>query len=136
MDFEKLRANRNETNVFLRYTGAQIIKVEDGSAVIELVPSENVLNPGGAVHGGCLYTMMDAACGTAACSDGYHTATISSSVNFMNPAINITKLTAVSRELKRGKKVKFYEAEVRDQDGKIICTGQFSFMRLGMELKL
>lgn len=143
MDLEKLRQNRNETNNFLRHIGAEITHIEEGSAVIELVPSDEVLNPSGAVHGGCLFTMADIAAGTAACAYGYHGVTVNSSFNYLSPAIvagdpltDPKKIIATSRELKRGKRVLFYEVDVTDQDGRLLCSGQFTIMPLDMRIEL
>ena len=143
MDLENLRQNRNETNNFLRHIGAEITHIEEGSAVIELVPSDEVLNPSGAVHGGCLFTMADIAAGTAACAYGYHGVTVNSSFNYLSPAIVAgdpltapKKIIATSRELKRGKRVLFYEVDVTDQDGRLLCSGQFTIMPLDMKIEL
>ena len=143
MDLENLRQNRNETNNFLRHIGAEITHIEVGSAVIELVPSDEVLNPSGAVHGGCLFTMADIAAGTAACAYGYHGVTVNSSFNYLSPAIVAgdpltapKMIIATSRELKRGKRVLFYEVDVTDQDGRLLCSGQFTIMPLDMRIEL
>ena len=143
MDLDTLRQNRNKTNNFLRHIGAEITHIEEGSAVIERVPSDEVLNPSGAVHGGCLFTMADIAAGTAACAYGYHGVTVNSSFNYLSPAI-VTgdpltapkKIIATSRELKRGKRVLFYEVDVTDQDGRLLCSGQFTIMPLDMRIEL
>lgn len=143
MDLEKLRQNRNETNNFLRHIGAEITHIEEGSAVIELVPSDEVLNPSGAVHGGCLFTMADIAAGTAACAYGYHGVTVNSSFNYLSPAIVAgdpltapKKIIATSRELKRGKRVLFYEVDVTADDDRLLCSGQFTIMPLDMRIEL
>lgn len=136
MDFEKLRQYRNETNRFMRMIGARVTKIEEGSAVVELEPKGEELNPSGSIHGGCLFTIADIAAGTAACVYGYHAATVSSSFNFMNPGLGTKKLIATSRELKRGKRVLFYEVDVTDQDGTVLCTGQFTIMQLKEKLPL
>ena len=136
MDFEKLRENRNETNRFLRMLGARITNIEEGSATVELEPSEDEQNPSGAVHGGCLFTIADIAAGTAACAYGFHAVTVSSSFHYLNPGLGTTKLIATSRELKRGKRILFYEVDVTNQDGKLLCSGQFTIMLLGKELDI
>lgn len=136
MDLEKLRQNRNENNRFLRMLGAVITKIEEGSAVVELEPCADEINPSGAVHGGCLFTIADIAAGSAACVYGYHGATVSSSFNYVNPGLSTTKLIATSKELKRGKKVLFYQVDVTDQDGTLLATGQFTIMHLKKKIEL
>ena len=53
--------------------------------------------------------------------------TMSSSMNFLRPAIGCKKLTGESREIKVGKQVCVYEVTITDETGREIAVATMTF---------
>lgn len=136
MDYEKLRVYRNTHNSFAEFLGIEIIEIKEGYAKARLPISDNFRNPIGSVHGGCIFSIADAAGCSAASSYGSHITTISNTLNFLNPGLNTKMLYAETREIKHGKKILVYDVSVTNEDGVLLAEGIFSFMSLNKEIIL
>ena len=126
MDYERLRELRNSTNPFARHLELTITAIRDGEAEAELPVTSDYLNPGGSVHGGCLYTLADAVGGAAASSCGMHIATVDSSFHFLR--------AGRARAIKRGKRLLVYEVTVYDDQDSLLAQGIFTYMPLSNPL--
>lgn len=84
-----------------------------------------------AVHGGCIFSLADTIGGSAAISYGNSIVTMSGNFHYLSPAAGIDKLYAIAREIKHGKKISVYDVEIRDDKGKLIAKGTFSYYDLG-----
>lgn len=136
MDFEKLKNFRNFGNAFAKTMNLTVTDIQLGYAEAAMPVTEHSMNPIGSVHGGCLYTIADVAGGAAACSHGYLVTTLDADFHYLRPGIGSTRLTAVAREIKAGKRVLVYDISVMDQDGTVLAQGIFSYMSLGKEVPL
>lgn len=136
MDYEKLLEWRNRDNAFSKITGIRVTEISEGYAKADIPVSEKHLNPIGSVHGGCLFTLMDAVGSAAASSHGYHVTTVDASVHYLRAGLQTTRLIASTREIKCGKKILAYDISVTDQDGKVLAEGIFTYMSLGKEIVL
>ena len=136
MDYEALRKMRMEQNACARLMGAQITKIEEGYAKVEVAASPVLLNPQGSMHGGCLFTLCDIAGSSAAVSHGYQIATVDADIRYLNAGIGLKRATAQAREIKRGKKLLVYQIDVTDDSGKLLVVGMFSYMPLDREIVL
>lgn len=130
MDYEKLRELRNSTNHFARRLGLTITAIRDGEAEAELPVTSDCLNPGGSVHGGCLFTLADVAGGAAASSCGMHITTVDSSFHFLRAGLQTSHLTGKARAIKRGKRLLVYEVTVYDDQDSLLAQGIFTYMPL------
>ena len=133
MDYQKLSEWRNKNNLFARMLDMQITEISEGYAKAEMNVSEKHLNPVESVHGGCLFTLLDIAGSAAASSHGYHVTTLDANIHYLRAGLHTTRLTAETREIKRGKKVMVYDISVADQDGCVLAEGMFTYMSLGKE---
>ncbi len=98
----------------------------DGAGVVTLEAGEQHLNPGGAVHGGVLATMIDVAMGTAVRTTGGESpVTVSLAVTYLEPG-RAGRLEARARVRKRGKRLVVVEAEVV-QDGDVVADALGTF---------
>lgn len=90
------------------------------------VPDESHYNPIGSVHGGFFATVLDSACGCAVHTTlptGVGYTSLEIKVSFLRPITADTgKVTAHGWVTKRGKGVAFAEADIRDQDGRVLAT--------------
>lgn len=136
MNYEKLRQFRNSHNNFAEFLGLEITEIGPGYARAKMPVRKEFRNPIGSVHGGCIFTIADAAGCSAASSYGYHITTISNNLNFLNPGINTNILYATTREIKRGKRILVYDVSVTDENDILLAEGIFSFMSLNKPIEL
>ena len=125
MDFEKLKELRNVG--FNREVGIVTAAISEGYARVEVEIGPQHVNPIVSVHGGVLFTIADTTAGAAATSRGRYMTTMSSSMNFLRPAIGCKKLTGESREIKVGKQVCVYEVTITDETGREIAVATMTF---------
>ena len=149
MDYERLRAFRNERNPFPRRLGIYVEELRPGYARAVKTVTEEDLNPiqvthGGVyytlgyldgvqvqvTHGGVYYTLADTACGSVMAAYGTMAVTINSAFSFLKSAQAGERLTAEARELPGGRSVCVLEVRVTGGEGELFATGTFTFRRL------
>jgi uncharacterized protein (TIGR00369 family) len=115
-------------NPFLAYLGVDQTAADDGTARLRLEATDHHLNPAGAVHGGVLATLVDAAMGVAIRSlteEDEVPATSQLTVTYLRPggpgALEVT--ASVS---KQGEHLTVCEAGV-EQDGKALVHALATF---------
>src|SRR5689334_1595731 len=105
---------------------------EVGAFSVELVPQERHYNPLGSVHGGVLATMLDtaAACSvhsTLAAGEAY--TSLDLTVKFLRPAtVASGRLRAEGRVLQRGRRTALAEAQVYDEQRRLVAHATSSCM--------
>ena len=103
--------------------GAEIVEAEEGRVVVELVASERHHHPGGVVQGGIITAIADAAMGISlmtAQPAGQANTTIELKINFIRPVTH-GRLRAVGKVVEIRKSLLFSEADVLDEDGKLVA---------------
>lgn len=135
MDYQKMVEFRNQHNRFVKRLGIVLEEIGPGRARVSKTVEEADTNPLGVPHGGLYFTMADNACGSAMASGGYAAVTLNASYQFFRAAKVGDRLTAEAREIKSGKTVCVYEAQVTDQDGTLLGSGTFTFFRLDQKLE-
>lgn len=106
--------------------GIRATSVAVGSVVFTCAPDRSTYNPIGTVHGGLACTMLDsaAACAvhtTLPAGTGYASAEIK--VNYLRPIhAQSGELTAHGWVTKPGTRVAFAEADLRDENDKVLAT--------------
>ena len=116
MDYEQIRAFRNEKNLFGRKLGIYVEELGPGYARATKTVTEEDLNPLQVPHGGVYFALADTACGSAMAAYGTMAVTISCSFSFLKSARAGDKLTA--------------EARVTGEGGALFAVGTFTFRRL------
>lgn len=114
----------------LGFTWAEI---EPGRAVCEMEVSPRLSNMVGALHGGVLCTLADAAMGAAHAAmlaEGQSNTTVELKINFLRP-VQKGRLRAVATVLKQGRTLAYSECEVRDQDQDLVAKVCATFIILG-----
>lgn len=131
-DYQKMIGLRNKQTGYIKYLGLKTTHISEGRATVELSADDpNYLNPTGvSIHGGCIFSLADSAGGAAAWSRGYHVATSSSHINYLNPAINIKKLIANAKEIKAGKRLIVEEIEISDDRETLIAKATMTYVPL------
>jgi uncharacterized protein (TIGR00369 family) len=112
--------------------GFRLVEAEHGFVAFEGEPSDRILNPMGAVHGGWALTLIDSACGAAGHTTlppnvGY--GTIETKANFVRAITPATgKLRCEGRVLAQGRTILTAEAKLTDMNGKLYAHGTSTCM--------
>ena len=136
MEFQKLIDFRNGCPGFTKEMGMAVTEVSDGYARVEMEMDERFANPIGSIHGGVIFALADTAGGVAATSKGSFVTTVTGDINYLNPAINVKKLIATTRELKAGKNVLVYDVTVTDEKERVIAESRMTYYSLHKEVVL
>ena len=118
-------------NPFLGKMGIKLVKWEEGLAEFEMPIQDWHMNRQGALQGGVVSTLVDAACGYSGLyspegSPLIHAVTITLNVNFVSSATSGV-LHATAKKIGGGRKIFFSEAQVHTESGILIASGQASF---------
>lgn len=130
VEFHKLMDYRNNFPGFTRQMGMKVTEISDGFARVEMDIDEKSANPIGSVHGGVIYALADTAGGVAATTKGSFVTTVTGNINYLNPAMEVKKLIATTREIKVGKNVLVYDVSITDEKGKSIAEARMTFYSL------
>ena len=112
--------------------GFTLTAVSPGAAVIELAADRQHANPMGALHGGVLCDIADAAMGIAYAStlaEGETFATLELKINFLKP-VWTAKLRAIGRVVKRGNTLGFVECDITDEQQSLVARASSTCMTL------
>jgi len=112
--------------------GFVVTAIDPGRAVVELEAGPRHANPMGALHGGILCDVADAAMGIAYASEleeGESFTTLELKINFFKPVWR-AKLRAVGRIVKRGRTVGMVECDVTDEKGSLVARASSTCMTL------
>ena len=125
MDYEQMRTERNQRNSFAHLIGVTVTKLALDYAEAELIVTPQVLNPAGAVHGGCIYTLSDVVATYAVASCGYDAATTTGEYHYLAAAKGIDKIKAIAKVIHRKNKSACTDVEITTEDGTLIGKGTF-----------
>ncbi len=117
---------------FADLVGYHLVNWEDDVAEVGLTVEKRHLNRSGVMHGGVLTTLIDTACGYCGCyTPEGHTPrrafTLSLTCNFIGIAQEGQRLVARASRSGGGKSLFFADCEVRDENGRVIGSGQGTF---------
>lgn len=115
-----------------RLIGMRMTDIRPNVAVIEVDVRDDLLQPGGILHGGVTATLIDTAMAFAVrtyLTDTEPTATIDLTIHYLRPIAN-GKAICTARVVRPGKRIFTVSAEVHNEDGKLIATGLSTYTRL------
>ena len=114
------------------FLGIQLVEWEGGKAVIEFDAEARHANPGGALHGGVLCDIADAAMGTAFAStlEGDEAFTsVEMKINFLRPVWK-SRLCFEGEVIHRGRTSGYVECEVTDERDRLIAKAYTTILVL------
>jgi uncharacterized protein (TIGR00369 family) len=115
--------------------GFDLVEVETGHAVFEIIPGERHYNPIGVVHGGLAMTLLDSAMGCAVQTQvpaGAAYATLEAKTNLTRSITSATgKLRAVGKVLHLGSRIATAEARLVDGAGRLYAHATTTCILLG-----
>lgn len=127
MDFEKLRQYRNKNNAFAKKLGICVEEIGPGYARATKTVLDDETNPAQTTHGGVYFTLADVVSGAASSSHGFISATVSADYHYLRSCHAGDTLTAVAREIKKGRTLCVYEVKITDQNGILLGNGTFTY---------
>ncbi len=110
--------------------GARISEADPGRVVLELEAGPQHRHGGGVVQGGVIAQIADAAMGMSLGTlqeDGLWNTTIELKINFIRPVIS-GRIRAVGRVVEMKKTLFFSEADVLDEQGRLVATASSTCM--------
>ena len=116
-------ALRDELDAVLRasplraHLGVELVSWAPGAARLRLVPRPEHANLGGAVHGGVLFALADAALEVASNGHGRVCVALETACHYSSSAAVGAALAAEAVEVSRSRRVASYRIEVRAEDG-------------------
>jgi len=124
-DFVREIKERINQAPFFRLMGMSIAELKRGYCEIRLPVRKDHLQPYGMVHGGVCSAMVDAACFWAVCTEARDTislTTVELKLNYLGP-VKEGELRAFGRCIKMGRRLGLGQAEVKDQEGRLVAYG-------------
>jgi len=117
---------------FADLVGYELVNWQDDLAEVTLALAARHMNRSGVMHGGVLTTLIDTACGYCGCfspegAPPRRAFTLALTANFVGAGHKGQRVTARARRTGGGKSVFFADCEVRDEEGRVIGTGQGTF---------
>lgn len=117
-----------DENPFLQHLGVEILAWRPGYAELGCALRSEMLNRSGALQGGVVATLLDAACGYSGLfaesgEPKRHGVTISLMVNYMG-RIQSGRVRAIGHLKGGGRSVFFAYGEVIDESGTVVASGQ------------
>ncbi|MET7455764.1 PaaI family thioesterase [Streptomyces sp. NPDC005574] len=107
-------------------------EVEDGRAVFSMMPGEEHYNPIGSVHGGVYATLLDSAAGCAVHSTlpaGTGYTSLDLTVKFLRRiTVDTGRVRAIGTVLNRGRQTALAQAQLVDEDGRLLAHATSSIM--------
>ncbi len=117
---------RRTIDPFIQSLNMEILWAGPQEAEGVIYVDQQVLNPYGTVHGGCMMTLADSVAGHNVIAAGRMCVTLSSSSNFLRPA-NCKRVYCRSRIQKLGKQISVVAVEQTDEKGNLLMTGTLTF---------
>ena len=102
-------------------------RLEEGLVRAQLVIGPEHRNPLGLVYGGILYNLADLVCGMAFMTVGRFGPTISGDMQFISGTGDTGTVICESRVVKNGNRIAFIQADIFDEDGKLLARGNYTF---------
>ena len=107
----------NQFQGFNSHNHIVVTEVGEGTSVVEVEMTQDAM-----AHGGLIFSMCDVATGVAARTGGRITVTLDSSIQFLRPGKDTSKLVAHGRVVKEGRTTGLVTAEVFNDAGELLAT--------------
>ena len=117
---------------FARAMQMELVKLEDGHSVVQMVyEPEKMNNIYARAHGGAIYALIDEAFETAGQTDGTIAVALNVNVTYVTSPEPGQRLQAQAHRVSQTKKTASYDIKVTDQNGQVIALCQALAFRTG-----
>lgn len=110
-----------ENDLFSQWLGISVLEISIGQCTIQNTVTKDMLNGFSIAHGGISYSLADSALAFASNSHGVKCVSIETSISHVRPVFENDRLTAIVKELHRGKTIGIYEVIVSNQNQKTVA---------------
>lgn len=116
---------------FIKDSGMRLVSYGDGKCECALELKDKHLNPYGSAHGGIIFALADTTGGTAAISAaGQNVVTVSSSINYIGPAVNTKEIIAKGEVIHLGNTTVVVDVMIYTAEGKKVAKSTLTFFRV------
>jgi uncharacterized protein (TIGR00369 family) len=129
-DFVNIVSALTNASPYFQLLSMELIEFDIGRSRIEIPVDRKHLQPFGNVHGGVFCSIIDAAAFWACYAEVEEDVGMTSvdvKLNYLAPSAG-GKLIAIGRRIKLGKTLGLAEAQVVDEDGKVLAHGTSTLM--------
>ncbi len=116
-------SRRASEEPFAKKLGIRVVELRPGYAAVEMALVRELTNIHGMIHGGALFSLVDAAFELASNSHGEMAVALNMNITFHRPPRIPGTLRAEAREISLGRRVGSYLIEARDAEG-LVATCQ------------
>jgi uncharacterized protein (TIGR00369 family) len=112
------------------WLGMRLVETGDGTAIVEMTPTEDMANYSGFVHGGMISTLADSAMGRSVRAlkpAVIRAMSFDLKLNFINAAKIGESLRATGHVIHAGRRTVVAECRVEDQGGRLVATASATF---------
>ena len=128
---DDLRRVPDENRQFFDYLGMDDVEIdEEGHFSLSGEVGRHMVNPGGTMHAGVIFTLCDNAAAISLGRKGWRSVTMCSDMSFYHPVKPGEHLCARVFEQKLGKRTAVLRIEVRNQDAELVAEGIFHMHRV------
>ena len=106
-------------DAYAELLGVELVNPDPSAVTVRLVVTKRHLNFFGATHGGALFSLADCAFSLAANAAGERAVAIDTHLALTASTTHGAVLTAIAREITRGRTVATYRIEVRRDDDRV-----------------
>ena len=114
-------------NPYMQFLGVELLEIREDYGLARMKYKKELANPYGMFHGGSLYSLADIVAGTVGCMCGYYVTTVSGNMNFLLPAENTEYVYCEAMRLRLGKHLAVFDVRIKDDNGQILDSGEFTF---------
>lgn len=133
-DVKQALLKLTQDNIYMQNLKIDILEMRLGYVKGKMMVTEEIMNPYGSIHGGCLYSLADIVTGLAACTYGMFSSTIDGAMEYIIPAMNTEYIICESVEIRQGKHVSIYEANIYDDKGQLVDKAKFTFYMMNRSI--
>jgi uncharacterized protein (TIGR00369 family) len=112
------------------WLGLKLVEIGEGTATLEMTPTEDMANHSGFVHGGMISTLADSAMGRSlrTLAPGITRAmSFDLKLNFINAAKIGETLRATGHVIHAGRRTIVTECRIEGNDGRLVATASATF---------
>lgn len=124
---EYAKEKLSEYKGFMTANNYEVLKVSDNYCELIGNVTESSVNHLGVAHGGFIFGLADTAGGIAAMTDGRGVVTINSSIDYLK-TVKGSKIKAVAKCIKNGKRVSFYEVLIYDEEDSLVAKASINYI--------
>lgn len=120
-----------ENDKYTQYLGIEIIDYEEKFIRARMPVRDELVNNFGSLHGGVLYSFADIVAGTVSCTCGTFSPTVEGHLNYLEPAISKEYVYCEAKRVRCGSHLCVVKIKIKNDEGKLLDDGSFTFYRTG-----